>query len=1012
MVGLDSSGVKACHQCGAPGVDGARFCFRCGASLPGDEPEERDPLVGRTLGSGYLLQELVGLGGMGRVYRAEQVALGRTVAVKVVHPHLLSDPRSVQRFYQEARAASTINHPNSVGVIDFGHTDDGILYLVMEFVEGKDLADLLSEQGALPPERAASILMSVLDALAEAHALGVIHRDLKPENIILRRHRSGRDFVKVVDFGLAMVVRNEDASGITQPGAVCGTPDYMAPEQARGQEVDARADLYAVGVLLFEMLTGKLPYEDGSPTAVVLRHLHDPVPDPLQVAPERGIPPALAAVARKAMAKAPPERFQSAEQMREALCEAMASIARGKVSGAFVPCVGCGAHNPESLHYCGTCGARLLSVPPPVREVSGPSVPPPAEGFVGFQEEMALLEASWREGVASGEGRFVLLRGDPGWGRSRLLEEFARSVQAEGGVVFWGEPHPSEAPVAGSTLRGLLGSMLRDAEGPELEDFADPRGGLSEAARVGVDALIEPKGVSGAVPTARVAAVAAALAEAASRVAERVASKGLLFVFDDVEQYDVLSRGALLRWLGHGRRPAGLVVVVHSSRSAALWRPDREILVRGWSQQEAESFVRGAGGQVGSGSVSVSPEARLAPLYVRQVLALGLPLREVQRSEPRLADVVSRRLDRLEARSRHLLQACCVLGRSASLASLWTVADGRDEEALHDLERHGLLVRRGERVAVVHPFLARLVETSIPAAVRREMHRRALRAATEASEPIEVRAEHAFRSGGGMAALLLLDGMGAAATRRGLFEDAVLAYRRALDLVRQAMYAQRPEGDEGTFVRFVSKLGEAMMCTGDLSGAEGLLREALEYVGPSDVQRGRIALLLGQVSRLRERHQEASRWLQEAVAIGARYVDGHVVARAKLELARLRRAEGDTLGAANAHRLAVEALDAAEAPVGWRLTGRLERAQVLIDLGDAEEAERVLREALELADRFEEGALAARCRGELGALLELRGARAEAAESYALAARQAVASGDVEGYRRWRRAADALEQAA
>ncbi len=190
---------------------------------------------------------------MGRVYRAEQTNLGRTVAVKIIHPHLVGEENAAARFITEARAASRLNHPNSVGIIDFGKTPDGQLYLVMEFLRGRDLARVTYEDGALPFRRIVDVLRQTLAALAEAHSESIIHRDLKPENIILEPVRSGGDFVKVVDFGLAKMRAETQQPGITSPGIVCGTPEYMSPEQARGDPLDARSDLYAVGVILYQL---------------------------------------------------------------------------------------------------------------------------------------------------------------------------------------------------------------------------------------------------------------------------------------------------------------------------------------------------------------------------------------------------------------------------------------------------------------------------------------------------------------------------------------------------------------------------------------------------------------------------------------------------------------------------------------------------------------------------------------------------------------------------------------
>src|SRR5689334_17795211 len=190
-------GVQLCSQCGSVQREGDRFCAACGSAV-GAATVSKDPLLGRTLAGSYLILDLVGVGGMGRVYRAEQRMLGRTVAIKVVHPHLLSDEQSVARFYNEARAASRLNHPNSVSIIDFGRTDDGILYLAMEYLQGRDLARLMREESPLPLFRVCDILSAVLAALGEAHVLGVIHRDLKPENVIIERMRTGNDLIKVV----------------------------------------------------------------------------------------------------------------------------------------------------------------------------------------------------------------------------------------------------------------------------------------------------------------------------------------------------------------------------------------------------------------------------------------------------------------------------------------------------------------------------------------------------------------------------------------------------------------------------------------------------------------------------------------------------------------------------------------------------------------------------------------------------------------------------------------------
>src|SRR6185437_12176278 len=351
--------MRSCPQCASSCYDTHRFCPSCGFPIGKVAASPDDPLIGRTLPGGYLILELVGIGGMGRVYRAEQTTLGRTVAVKIIHPHLVGEENAAARFITEARAASRLNHPNSVGIIDFGNTPDGQLYLVMEFLRGRDLARVTYEDGALPFRRIVDVLRQVLAALAEAHSENIIHRDLKPENIILEPVRSGGDFVKVVDFGLAKMRAETQQPGITSPGIVCGTPEYMSPEQARGDPLDPRSDLYGVGVILYQLLAGRLPFEAESPTQVVLAHLTDPPRDPREIAPERMIPKQLVDATLRALAKDPKDRFPDANDFATELLRALAQsedrVSAGSVTARAARCPSCGALNPASQKFCGEC---------------------------------------------------------------------------------------------------------------------------------------------------------------------------------------------------------------------------------------------------------------------------------------------------------------------------------------------------------------------------------------------------------------------------------------------------------------------------------------------------------------------------------------------------------------------------------------------------------------------------------------------------------------------------------
>jgi len=284
---------------------------------------EGEPLVGRTIVGKYLVERLLGRGGMGAVYAAHQVALDKRVAIKVLNEHVARDDAFVRRFQREARAASRLDHPNSVHILDFGQDESGLLYIVMEHLDGRNLGSVLDEEHPFDERRIAMIIAQILAALMTAHELGVVHRDLKPENVMLLRRvdDDGRsiDHVKVCDFGIATLTSNnpdEDAT-LTSQGIILGTPEYMSPEQARGEALDARTDIYSVGVILYELLTGEPPFRAESALGVALRQVNDPVRPPSQLV--ASIDPQLERICMRALEKQRDRRWASAREMRSQL---------------------------------------------------------------------------------------------------------------------------------------------------------------------------------------------------------------------------------------------------------------------------------------------------------------------------------------------------------------------------------------------------------------------------------------------------------------------------------------------------------------------------------------------------------------------------------------------------------------------------------------------------------------------------------------------------------------------
>ncbi|HYD39692.1 MAG TPA: serine/threonine-protein kinase [Anaeromyxobacter sp.] len=311
--------MKTCPSCTVELPPQAAFCLACGARIPVDAAPAPDPFIGTTVKDTYHVEARIGGGGMGDVYLARHVTLDVPVALKILKRSLLADKALVQRFQREARAASRLRHPNIVQVTDFGQLPDGTLFMAMEHVEGKDLSRVIAEESPVPERRAVHLGAQILSALAEAHAHGILHRDLKPGNVMIEARRHERDVVKVLDFGIAKLQEAEaPGATLTQTGVVCGTPGYMSPEQWNAAPLDPRSDLYAVGVILYELLTGRRPLDGQTPLEMVRKLLTEAVPPPGALRPGQ-ISPALEALVMRALSTVRENRPESADRMREEL---------------------------------------------------------------------------------------------------------------------------------------------------------------------------------------------------------------------------------------------------------------------------------------------------------------------------------------------------------------------------------------------------------------------------------------------------------------------------------------------------------------------------------------------------------------------------------------------------------------------------------------------------------------------------------------------------------------------
>jgi serine/threonine-protein kinase len=321
--------VSSCPHCAAPIADGARFCPTCGKALvPTSEAPTPapvvDPFIDRDIAGRYRVVAKLGEGGMGAVYRGEQISLKRAIAIKVLRAELSQNTQLVARFHAEAAAVAKLSHPNTVNIIDFG-SDNGTLFIAMEFVDGASLREVVAREAPLAPARALFVAQQIAASIADAHAHAIVHRDLKPDNVMLQTRGRHRDLVRVLDFGIAKLRDGSRATQqqMTMAGDVLGTPQYMAPEQIRGEPVDGRVDIYALGCILYEMVTARMPFEAPAITAMLGKHLVEPVVPPSVRRPDLALPPAIDQLVLAAMAKhadaRPPTMDAFGEQIGAAL---------------------------------------------------------------------------------------------------------------------------------------------------------------------------------------------------------------------------------------------------------------------------------------------------------------------------------------------------------------------------------------------------------------------------------------------------------------------------------------------------------------------------------------------------------------------------------------------------------------------------------------------------------------------------------------------------------------------
>lgn len=883
-------------------------------------------MVGRELAEKFRLTACIGLGGTGAVYRAEQMALGRSVAVKILKDELAADARIGKRFRDEAMAASRLNHPNIVSIIDYGATPDGLLYLAMEYLRGPTLTQLITREHPLAPATALDVVGQILLGIEEAHLAGVVHADLKSDNIIIDQRRAGADVIKIVDFGIARMV-NDPGAGEER---VTGTPEYMAPEVIAGNLPTFAADIYAVGIMLYELLAGHTPFVGGSTVDVLTRQLKGDVPPLSERRPDLPAAAEFDAICRRALAKQPGDRYASAPEMRAAVMALQLRV-RGGQASVDLTCSSCGEVCQPNFRFCPLCATpRMPTARAP--EQIGPSRPTIDLSamlelpLVGRAHEQRALRAHMTAAPgALATGPALIVVGASGSGRSRLVRETGAALATDGGFTMYAVgADPSGVASTYYPIRSLVAALLALPAICGADDFraATDALGLVEADAFGIAELFgHDSPLAELEPLVRrretIRAVQRALAASAT-------SGPMAVVFDDVDRYDGPSL-ELLRQLAERGDGVPPLVFIAEPASAAAWPealPRLQVVPLG--QDDVATIVAHlAETEPRPAATTIHAHAAGSPMYVVQLLHYlngGGRLDDVPLP---LADLVAARLSMLSQATLALCQAAATFGTDVELEVLRLAAPVVDvDAALADAVAHGLVTSEHGLVTFPSMIIRDVAYDATPAHVRRALHGAAADALEHRTGDLKVLGHHHDLAGHSARAVGLLVAAGDLAAHQLDDDGAAQLYQRGLVAVREALRAGHDgdddSGDDGLahdFVALSAKLAEALRQRGDTGLARGVLAEARDWAdGP---------------------------------------VPGALLDRA---LAYLTEAEGDIAAAAGHLRRAIGgAIGGGDLELVVELYVQL--SAVLVDAGDRAGARRELAECLDVVT-FGEGATA------------------------------------------------------
>ena len=825
---------RVCEKCRLPNGLVHHECPECHSPLTHLPQRDGASLLGAVIEKRYRMEEFVGEGAMAWVYRGAHLELGSSVAIKLLKPAFALDARFLARFKKEATAIGALSHPNILSVITSGDTHSGLPYMVCEFIKGNSLGHILHAEGRLPWKRALHIFGQILSALDEAHSREVVHRDLKPDNIMVMSMRSGEDFCKIVDFGIALhQVPNEQR--LTQHGEIFGTPEYMSPETIKGGAATPASDLYSAGIILYEMITGQLPFSGPAIFDVLLAHIEKRQAPPTQLVPE--LPPEIDGVLDLALAKNPAERLQTASEFKKLL--------QFSTAPANVSCAACGREMRADHKFCPHCGATNRALAQPDRPEDAAAVADTLERillrekpfdapFFGRDSEKIVITDFLRSRKLCLE-----ISGEMGIGKTALVRSALLDLGVIPVAVYHVDPDPLGCQRSWWPVRSLARQLAGLPETPGLDDLLGVCMAL-ELDPEDVPHILHLFELDADQPTLEfLVRLREMITSVARFLCAATHGRATLLVFQDVDGYDLPScrvleqlyfmiQGMPIKVITTGVRP----LFMDDNMPPELYE---HLVLERLGDEVARDLgfvVMSANGGSWQGQLpSLIASAGGLPLHL--IEGMRLLMEGGSEMNLRLADLVQLRVRRLPKNAQHLLQWISVYGNVVPLqVAEMALGPGSAASAVDVCERRGFLRRLGDPVCgeislqLAHPLLSRLILEEMPATLRAEIHEALLDSGQATQLDPHVLAFHALYAHRHEDASRHFEQAAAQCEFRLDDQGAVFYYRKAHELAKMDALSGK---DEVRFAQLSARYGDLLRWSGQLHAAEDVLREALTF---------------------------------------------------------------------------------------------------------------------------------------------------------------------------------------